>query len=240
MPGAGFGLRGMSRSRRGRGEVLPGRGAWRGTAEWVRDPRRGPETKRELPVCAAAPQRDPQGSLWPPLHRALRPQPWSQWPRPGEATLAGGLSFCAPENLILGPDLVPADPSPHRLSLARTWSLTFRRGCHGPGAVCTCRRGEGPERGVSVRLSGAEDPRGLGPGRAHGDIVAEGHLVPRREESLARGWGQARRSTRLEWRGDGDERVVMWLGHRRGPSVLPGAVLASPAGRCSHVGSAKL
>lgn len=86
---------------------------------------------------------------------------------------------------------------------------------------------------MSVRLSGAEDPRGLGPGRAHGDIVAEGHLVPRREESLARGWGQARRSTRLEWRGDGDERVVMWLGHRRGPSVLP-------AGRGSHVGSAKL
>lgn len=112
MTGAGFGLRGMSRSRRGRGEVLPGRGAWRGTAEWVRDPRRGPETKRELPVCAAAPQRDPQGSLWPPLHRALRPQPWSQWLRLGEATLAGGLSFCAPENLILGPDLVPADPSP--------------------------------------------------------------------------------------------------------------------------------
>lgn len=61
-----------------------------------------------------------QWSLWPPPHRALWPQPWSQWLRPGEATLARGLSFWAPENLILGPDLVPADPSPHCLSLART------------------------------------------------------------------------------------------------------------------------
>lgn len=67
-------------------------------------------------------------SLWPPPRGALWLQPWSQWPRPGEATLAGGLSFCTPENLILGPDLVPADPSRHRLSLARTSEPHLRKG----------------------------------------------------------------------------------------------------------------
>lgn len=166
MPGAGFGLRGMSRSRRGRGEVLPGRRAWRGTAEWVRDPRRGPETKRELPVCAAAPQRDPQGSLWPPLHRALRPQPWSQWLRPGEATLAGGLSFCAPENLILGPDLVPADPSPHRLSLARTLEPHLQKGLSRPWGRLHIQAGRRAGAGSECPAVGGRGSTGAGPGQS--------------------------------------------------------------------------